>query len=195
MRRFLVNKRARAPAWRRRSAARTGYCLRVAADVPDGKEGNQGQHGMSQRRQTLAIGLRRAWLARCMAGGAVLGAGNAAAQIPPRPSAAEACLAAKQSLSLGSALPRTTARLDGEGTVRIVTIGSSSTTGLWMASRAATYPEVMRRELARLRPSARIEVVNSGRIGETIGGGHPPFRGRCPSSGPPPRLLASRPQR
>src|SRR5262249_36122510 len=31
------------------------------------------------------------------------------------------------------------------------------------------YPEVMRRELAWLRPSARIEVVNSGRIGETIG--------------------------
>jgi lysophospholipase L1-like esterase len=28
----------------------------------------------------------------------------------------------------------------------------------------------MRRELARLRPSARVEVVNSGRIGETISG-------------------------
>ena len=125
---------------------------------------------MSQRQQLPAIGLRRAWLARCMAGVVALCAGNAAAQIPTRPSDAEACLAANQSLSLGSALPRTTARLDGEGTVRIVTIGSSSTTGLWMASRAATYPEVMRRELARLRPSARIEVVNSGRIGETIGG-------------------------
>ena len=125
---------------------------------------------MSQRQQLPAIGLRRAWLARCMAGVAVLGAGNAAAQIPTRPSDAEACLAANQSLSLGSALPRTTARLDGEGTVRIVAIGSSSTTGLWMASSAATYPEVMRQELARLRPSARIEVVNSGRIGETIGG-------------------------
>src|SRR5262249_52133853 len=68
MRRFLVNKRARAPAWRRSSAAGTGYCLRVAADVPDGKEGNHGQHGMSQRQQLPAIGLRRAWLARCMAG-------------------------------------------------------------------------------------------------------------------------------
>jgi len=125
---------------------------------------------MSQRQQLPAIGLRRAWLARCMAGVAALCAGNAAAQIPTRPSDAEACLAANQSLSLGSALPRTTAGLDGGGTVRIVAIGSSSTTGLWMASRAATYPEVMRRELARLRPSARIEVVNSGRIGETIGG-------------------------
>src|SRR5215831_6437778 len=128
MRRFLVNKRARAPAWRRSSAAGTGYCLRVAADVPDGKEGNHGQHGMSQRQQLPAIGLRREWLARCMAGVAALCAGNAAAQIPTRPSDAEACLAANQSLSLGSALPRTTAGLDGGGTVRIVAIGSSSTT-------------------------------------------------------------------
>jgi acyl-CoA thioesterase I len=37
-------------------------------------------------------------------------------------------------------------------------------------SRAATYPEVMRRELSRLWPNARVEVVNCGRIGETIRG-------------------------
>jgi len=91
---------------------------------------------MSQRQQLPAIGLRRAWLARCMAGVTALCAGNAAAQIPTRPSDAEVCLAANQSLSLGSALPRTMARLDGGGTVRIVAIGSSSTTGLWMASGA-----------------------------------------------------------
>src|SRR6185369_11123964 len=30
--------------------------------------------------------------------------------------------------------------------------------------------EVMRRELARLRPTARIEIVNSGRVGETVPG-------------------------
>src|SRR5262249_16889996 len=48
--------------------------------------------------------------------------------------------------------------------------GSSSTTGLWVVNPAATYPEVMRRELVRLWPSARVEVINSGRIGETIGG-------------------------
>ena len=54
--------------------------------------------------------------------------------------------------------------------VRIVAIGSSSTTGLWMLSPSATYPEVMRRELARLRPAARIEIINSGRVGETVTG-------------------------
>ena len=123
-----------------------------------------------QRLQTLVAGLRRAWLARSVAGLAVLSASGATAQTLAKPSDAEICLTANENLSLGSALPRTTVRLDAGATVRIVAIGSSSTTGLWMARRTATYPEVMRRELARLRPSARIEVVNSGRIGETIGG-------------------------
>src|SRR5262249_28879079 len=109
-----------------------------------------------------------AWLARCVAGLAAVSVGAAAAQTPAKPSDAEVCLDANQSLSLGASC--TTARLSAAATLRIVAIGSSSTTGLWVASRAATYPEVMRRELARLWPSARIEVVNSGRIGETIGG-------------------------
>lgn len=54
--------------------------------------------------------------------------------------------------------------------MRIVAVGSSSTTGLWVLSPDATYPEVMRCELARLRPTTRVEVINSGRIGETITG-------------------------
>src|SRR5262245_18890743 len=119
-----------------------------------------------QRQQTLVPGLRRAWLARCVAGLAAVSIGAAAAQPPALPSAPEVCLPANQSLSLGASLPRTTARLNAGETLRIVAIGSSSTTGLWVVTRAATYPEVMRRELARLWPSARIEVVNSGRIGE-----------------------------
>src|SRR5215468_2520448 len=125
---------------------------------------------LGQRQQTLVAGLRRAWLARCVAGLAAVSVGGAAAQTPAKPSDAEACLAANESLSLGASLPRTIARLNAAATLRIVAIGSSSTTGLWVVTQAATYPEVMRRELARLWPSARIEVVNSGRIGETIGG-------------------------
>src|SRR5262249_20702480 len=106
-----------------------------------------------QRQQTLVAGLRRAWLTPCAARLAVRSVGGAAAQTPPKPSDAEFCLAANQSLSLGASLPRTTARLKAGATLRIVAIGSSSTTGLWVTSRAATYPEVMRRELARLSPS------------------------------------------
>ncbi|MFY9956194.1 SGNH/GDSL hydrolase family protein [Bradyrhizobium sp.] len=39
-----------------------------------------------------------------------------------------------------------------------------------MLRTADTYPEVMRRELLRLRSNARINVINSGRIGDTIPG-------------------------
>ena len=37
-----------------------------------------------------------------------------------------------------------------------------------MLRSAATYPEVMRQELLRLNPNARISVINSGRVGDTI---------------------------
>jgi acyl-CoA thioesterase I len=83
-------------------------------------------------------------------------------------SPAEKCLAANQSLSLGVALPRTAARLKSSEPVKIVAIGSSSTVGLWVLESAATYPEVMRRELLRLRSNATISVINSGRVGDTI---------------------------
>ena len=54
--------------------------------------------------------------------------------------------------------------------VKIVAIGSSSTVGLWVLTSAATYPEVMRRELSRLRSNLSIEVINSGRVGDTVPG-------------------------
>jgi acyl-CoA thioesterase-1 len=37
-------------------------------------------------------------------------------------------------------------------------------------SPAATYPEVARLELMRLRPRSQVEAINSGRIGDTIPG-------------------------
>jgi acyl-CoA thioesterase-1 len=81
---------------------------------------------------------------------------------------AEACLAANRDMSLGAQLPRTSARLKSGERLLIVAIGSSSTVGLWVLQSSATYPEVMRQELVRLRSNAGIEVVNSGRIGDTI---------------------------
>jgi acyl-CoA thioesterase I len=83
-------------------------------------------------------------------------------------SPAERCLAANQGLSLGVLLPRTAARLKSSESLKIVAIGSSSTVGLWVLASAATYPEVMRRELLRLRSNATISVINSGRVGDTI---------------------------
>ena len=83
-------------------------------------------------------------------------------------SPAEVCLVANQDLSLGTQLPRTAARLKSNEPLVIVATGSSSTVGLWVHRSAATYPEVMRQELFRLRSSAEIRIINSGRIGDTI---------------------------
>jgi lysophospholipase L1-like esterase len=93
---------------------------------------------------------------------------SARAQAPAGISTAEICLTANPNLSLGAQLPRTAARLKSSEPLKIVAIGSSSTVGLWVLRPAATYPEVMRRELLRLRSNATIRVINSGRIGDTI---------------------------
>jgi lysophospholipase L1-like esterase len=92
----------------------------------------------------------------------------AAAERAAAQSAVETCLAANRSLSLGAPLPRTAARLKAGEVLRIVAVGSSSTSGLWMLNPDATYPEVMRRELAALRPRTRVEVINSGRVADTV---------------------------
>jgi acyl-CoA thioesterase I len=83
---------------------------------------------------------------------------------------AEVCLRANHNLSVGVSLPRTRARFNAKQPLNVIVIGSSSTVGLWVWNSAATYPHVMVRELSRLRPLAKIEVVNSGRIGDTIWG-------------------------
>jgi hypothetical protein len=93
---------------------------------------------------------------------------GALSEAPGVMSPAERCLAANQGLSLGVLLPRTAARLKSGEPLKIVAIGSSSTVGLWVFASAATYPEVMRRELLRLRSNATIGVINSGRVGDTI---------------------------
>jgi len=93
-----------------------------------------------------------------------------AAQTAGPASAAEFCLAANRQLTLGGTLPHTALRLNAGEVVRIVALGSSSTTGLWVVHTDGTYPEVMMRELTALRPRSRIQVVNSGRIGDTITG-------------------------
>jgi acyl-CoA thioesterase-1 len=107
---------------------------------------------------------RMAWL-----GAAVLiGASEPALSQGSAGTPAEVCLAANQDLSLGTQLPRTAARLKSNEPLVIVATGSSSTVGLWVHRSAATYPEVMRQELSRLRSSAEIQIINSGRIGDTI---------------------------
>jgi acyl-CoA thioesterase-1 len=86
---------------------------------------------------------------------------------PPTPAAA--CLAFKSGLSLGARLAFTRARLRAGGTLTIVAFGSSSTTGFGAFGHGTAFPDVMKQELLRLHPAARIELINSGRILEGLG--------------------------
>jgi acyl-CoA thioesterase-1 len=71
-------------------------------------------------------------------------------------------------LSLGARLPRTKTKLEVGQTLRIVALGSSSTTGFGLLNARGAFPDVMKQELVRLHPTARIELINSGRIMENI---------------------------
>jgi acyl-CoA thioesterase I len=95
-----------------------------------------------------------------------------AVQVTARAAAdpAETCLSASPAVSLGASLPRLKRAIAGGENVAIVALGSSSTRGVGASSWAASYPEVMQRELKRLRPAARTVIVNSGRNGETVAG-------------------------
>jgi len=79
-------------------------------------------------------------------------------------------VAVNDGLSLGAGLPHTAEVLKANRPLKIVAIGSSSTVGLWMVRKEKTYPGVMQRELLRLDPAMQIEIVNSGRSGDTIPG-------------------------
>ena len=83
---------------------------------------------------------------------------------------AETCLKVGESLGLGARLPVVAGRLKAGEAVKVVAIGSSSTRGVGASSWAATYPEVMQRELQRLAPRSIVHAVNSGVNGETIPG-------------------------
>lgn len=86
--------------------------------------------------------------------------------ISPHPS--QACLIFKKGLSLGVPLSHVKAKLQAGQTLTVFALGSSSTTGFGTLSSSAAFPAVMKQELLRLRPSARIELTISGRIMENI---------------------------
>ena len=83
-------------------------------------------------------------------------------------SPSNACLTFKSGLSLGAPLLRTKAKLQSGETLTIVALGSSSTTGFGTFRSGAAFPDIMKQELLRLRPSAHITLINSGRIMEDI---------------------------
>jgi acyl-CoA thioesterase I len=85
------------------------------------------------------------------------------------PNPVDACLAYTGGLSLGAPLGAVRAKLRAGGALTVVALGSSSTTGFGAFGKHTTFPEIMKDELLRLHPGVRIELVNSGRIGEDLG--------------------------
>lgn len=78
------------------------------------------------------------------------------------------CLAIAAGLNLGASPSQFRAKLSAGRPVTIVALGSSSTSGF--GTFGPGYPEVMKAELSRRHPSLRINVINSGRILDTMGG-------------------------
>jgi acyl-CoA thioesterase-1 len=78
------------------------------------------------------------------------------------------CLAIAAELNIGVPPTRTQAKLRAGQPITIVALGSSSTTGF--GTFGPGYPEVLKTELSRLHPSLHIDVINSGRILDTLGG-------------------------
>ena len=94
---------------------------------------------------------------------------GASADSAPARNPTEACLGFAGGLSLGAPLPITKSKLRPGATLRIVALGSSSTTGFGAFGKGTAFPEVMKGELLRLRPGVAVELINSGRIGENLG--------------------------
>jgi len=84
-------------------------------------------------------------------------------------SSADACLRFAEGLSLGAPLAMTKAKLRAGGSLRIVALGSSSTTGFGSSGNGTAFPDVMKNELVRLRSGVMVELVNSGRIMDDLG--------------------------
>jgi lysophospholipase L1-like esterase len=84
-------------------------------------------------------------------------------------SPADACLGFADTLSLGAPLAFTKRKLRTGGVLRIVALGSSSTTGFGAFGKGTAFPDVMKDELLRLHPGVTIELINSGRIMEDLG--------------------------
>ena len=92
---------------------------------------------------------------------AALASSAAASAQRPCPNAGKAQL-------LQGEVPRFTARFGHSRTLKIVTIGSSSTAGAGATSAANSYPSQLEADLARRFPSHDIDVVNAGANGQEV---------------------------
>jgi lysophospholipase L1-like esterase len=127
--------------------------------------------GASRRRRASARRLRFArlfgWLgaAFLLSGSPTATADDAGS--PPFAAEAWRCEVPAHLLESPFALSRVAHRVSLAEPLKVVTIGSSSTSGAGASSPSATYPARLRAELARLFPGSPVTVVNKGIGGET----------------------------
>ena len=82
------------------------------------------------------------------------------------PVSAEICTAPRNLIALDRPLPRLMASVTARQPVRIVALGSSSTSGTGASSRKTSYPARLEEELRSAWPGVPIEVINAGIGGE-----------------------------
>jgi acyl-CoA thioesterase-1 len=145
-------------------------------DASIGANGTSRMFGAMSMRRSLRLlnSLLLAWALSSLAPSGLitpaiaLDLGGDAARAASR-SPVDACLSFANGLSLGARLPAVGSKLRAGGTLTVVALGSSSTTGFGAFGSHTAFPDVMKDELTRLHPGVRIELINSGRIMEDLG--------------------------
>jgi lysophospholipase L1-like esterase len=142
-----------------------------ARDVPIGADNAEHMIGATRARHRWPRlwSLLLAWALSSLATVALAqGQGGGGERAAPR-STVDACLGFAGGLSLGAPLGTVAAKLRSRGAITIVALGSSSTTGFGAFGKHTAFPDVMKDELSRLHPGARIDLINSGPIMEALG--------------------------
>jgi len=104
--------------------------------------------------------------ARCLQRIACFALAMLAGTILVTPAAAGICTAPRDLIALDRPLPHLMASVANRQPVRIVALGSSSTSGTGASSRKTSYPARLEAELRTAWPGVPIEVINAGIGGE-----------------------------
>lgn len=107
--------------------------------------------------------MRKRWIRLAWTSVVVLAAACVAARASePRAPFDPGCTVARDLRSFAGDLPQARAAIAEGQTLKVISLGSSSTLGNGASSEERAYPAVMRDELARLLPGHEIDVTNAG---------------------------------
>ncbi|WP_072394086.1 GDSL-type esterase/lipase family protein [Hyphomicrobium sp. CS1GBMeth3] len=86
--------------------------------------------------------------------------------LQPQSALADGCTAPSDLVKLEAPLPKLVAAAQSQAPIRIVALGSSSTSGTGATSREHTYPARLERELRAVWPDSDVRVFNAGVPGQ-----------------------------